>query len=575
MNIKAILLDFDGTALQRDQVYLSIRNMKALQKAMDMGVEVIPSTGRVEDMFPPQIENDKRFRYWVTSNGARVVDRKTREVLYQSLFTPEESAEICRIFEGQGIYSEIAANGLIYIEKDINDHLEKYPVPPHHVWFVEDGRQIPVKKPSEFFLENQIGIEKINIYGVPEEKQKPIIEALLATGVVDMTDGAGRDIQIFPKRLNRKEALEVLFDRLGIGYENVMALGDSLLDAPVIEKAAIGVAMGNSPDCVKEKAFFVAAPYYEDGVGQAIEKFILNDAHVVNSGPARITSFSEYTPKHSHMVCFDSDGCVFDTMEIKHKECFCPVTVQVWGLQPIAKYVREAWEYSNLYSRDRGRSRFHEIVLVFDLLQERDELRQIGFQLPDITPLREWVKTAPILNNDDLARHAANPVMRQTLEWSLEMNRRAAEMVHGIPPYPVVRECLERLKDRADIIIVSATPREALLREWQEHDLMRYVHMLCAQEDGSKKECIGALRKHYDLNNILMIGDAPGDYEAAKSNGVSYYPIIPGQELSSWQTFAKEGLERFLEGTFRGEYEQSLYNRFIGYLPQVPPWKKD
>ena len=148
MDIKAILLDFDGTALQRDQVYLSYRNMYALQKVMEKGIEVIPTTGRVEDMFPPQIEADQRFRYWVTASGARVVDRHTGEIIYQSLFTPEESAQICRIFEEQKIYAEIAANGLIYMEKDVCDNLNEYPVPPHHVWFLELGRQVAIEKPS-------------------------------------------------------------------------------------------------------------------------------------------------------------------------------------------------------------------------------------------------------------------------------------------------------------------------------------------------------------------------------------------------------------------------------------------
>lgn len=574
MEIKAILLDFDGTALQRDQVYLSYRNMYALQKAMDRGIEVIPTTGRVEDMFPPQIEADKLFRYWVTSNGARVVDRHTGEIIYQSLFTPEESAEICRIFEGQKIYAEIAANGLIYMEKDICDHLNEYPVPPHHVWFLELGRQIVVEKPSEFFLESGIGIEKVNLYGVPKEKQQQIIEALKATNVVEITEGAGTDIQFFPKRLDRRKSLDTLFNRLGIGYENVMALGDSELDAPVLEKAAIGVAMENSPEWVKQKANYVTAPFYEDGVGEAIEKFLLNEPETQMEGKTKKASFQDYKPKHSYLVCFDSDGCVFDTMEIKHKECFCPVTIEAWGLQQISKYVREAWEYSNLYSKDRGRSRFHEILLVFDLLEEREEIKEYGFKLPDITPLRNWVETSPILNNEHLARHANDPVMRRALQWSLEMNRRAAQMVHGIPPFPHVRECLEYLYDKADIIIVSATPREALMREWMEHDLLKYVHLLCAQEDGSKKECIEAVRNHYDSEHILMIGDAPGDLEAARHNNALFFPILPGDELTSWQTFASEGMKRFLEGTYKGDYEQSLIRRFSDYLPDVPPWKR-
>lgn len=274
MDIRAILLDFDGTALQSDQVYISFANKYALDAAMKRGIEVIPSTGRNEDMVPPQIAADERIRYWVTSNGARVVDRKTGEVIYQSLFTPEESAQICRIFEGQNIYSEIAAAGRIYMEKEICAHLERYAVPPHHVWFLELGRQIELELPSAYFLEHGIGIEKVNIYGVPDEKQEMLIEALERTGVVDIYEGAGTDIQFFPKRLDRTKSLEALFERLGICYEQVMAIGDSTLDAPAMKRAGIGVAMGNAPDSVKEIADYVTDTCEKDGVARALEKLL-------------------------------------------------------------------------------------------------------------------------------------------------------------------------------------------------------------------------------------------------------------------------------------------------------------
>lgn len=275
MGIRGILIDFDGTLLQRDQTYISFRNMRALEAAIEKGIEIIPATGRVEDMFPPQIAANKKIRYWVTSNGARVVDRQTGEIIYQSLFTPEESARLCKIFEGQQIYSEISANGLVYMEKEVCANLSQYPVPAHHVWFLELGRQIELETPSEFFFSNNIGIEKVNIYGVPESKQRTIIDALLETGVVDITEGAGRDIQFFPKRLDRIRALDELFGRLNMDYKDVMTLGDSALDAPVIKKSGIGVAVGNAPDWVKDQAAYVCAPFYEDGVAQAIEKFLL------------------------------------------------------------------------------------------------------------------------------------------------------------------------------------------------------------------------------------------------------------------------------------------------------------
>ena len=53
-------------------------------------------------------------------------------------------------------------------------------------------------------------------------------------------------------------------------------------------------------------------------------------------------------------VGIDSDGCAFDTMEVKHKECFIPNIINCYGLQGISKYAREAAEFVNLYSNNSG-----------------------------------------------------------------------------------------------------------------------------------------------------------------------------------------------------------------------------
>ena len=274
--IRAILLDFDGTSLQRDQVYISMANKRALWKAMDMGVEIIPCTGRSADMLPPQIDTEKRIRYIVSANGGRVVDRLTGKVIFQSTFTPEETAAFCRMYEGGKMYSEIAAEGKLYLESAVCADPGLYAVPPHHVWFMETRRPIPLEKPSEYFLEHRIGAEKFNLYGVPEEMQQPLIRQIEASGCADMSAGAGRDIQFFPKRQKRVEAMEALFKHLGYGFESVMSLGDSALDADMISRAGIGVAMGNAPDDIKAQADYVTAPYDQDGVAEAVYKFILN-----------------------------------------------------------------------------------------------------------------------------------------------------------------------------------------------------------------------------------------------------------------------------------------------------------
>jgi len=62
-------------------------------------------------------------------------------------------------------------------------------------------------------------------------------------------------------------------------------------------------------------------------------------------------------PKHDAFIGIDSDGCAFDSMEIKHKECFIPNIIKHWDLQPVSKYAREAAEFVNLYSKWRGINR--------------------------------------------------------------------------------------------------------------------------------------------------------------------------------------------------------------------------
>ena len=74
----------------------------------------------------------------------------------------------------------------------------------------------------------------------------------------------------------------------------------------------------------------------------------------------------------------------------------------------------------------------------------------------------------------------------------MAVNDAIDEMVRGVPPFPFVRECLQKLAARADVLVVSATPQEALEREWAEHGLDKYVVAICGQEMGTKKECLGA-----------------------------------------------------------------------------------
>lgn len=285
-------------------------------------------------------------------------------------------------------------------------------------------------------------------------------------------------------------------------------------------------------------------------------------------------TLDNFRPQHDFLVCIDSDGCAFDTMEIKHKECFCPAAINGWDLQGVSSLAREVWEFVNLYSRTRGCSRFNGIIKVLDLLSQRPEARERGFKAPPYEHLRHWVETAPVLNNDAVRIMAqTDPEFERVLRWSLDANRRVAELVHGIPPFPYVRETLEKLSLCADIVICSATPREALLKEWKDNGIDIHVSLLGAQEDGSKKDLIAGVRPFYAPDKAIMIGDAPGDWKAAKENGILFYPIRALDETASWREFYTEASDLFLCGNYAGEKEKAFLDRFLGCLPEDPPWK--
>ncbi|OIN95724.1 haloacid dehalogenase [Candidatus Desantisbacteria bacterium CG1_02_38_46] len=288
--------------------------------------------------------------------------------------------------------------------------------------------------------------------------------------------------------------------------------------------------------------------------------------------------FKNFKPTREFLVGIDSDGCAFDTMEIKHKECFIPNIIKYFGLQKVSKYARDAAEFVNLYSKSRGANRFIALIEVFDLLRERKEVLMRNAEIPQAQPLRDWIKKESKLGNPTLRKYVQennDQFMKKTLEWSEAVNNTVENIVQGVPPFPFVRESLEKLFLKADIVIVSATPQQALEREWKEHGVDKYVALIVGQEVGSKSEILNYVGKgKYAKDKVLMVGDAPGDLKAARENQVLFFPVNSGHEEDSWEKFYKEVLDKFLSGIYAGDYEKALIEEFNKYLPELPPWKK-
>ena len=285
----------------------------------------------------------------------------------------------------------------------------------------------------------------------------------------------------------------------------------------------------------------------------------------------------DFKPSQEFFVGIDSDGCVFDSMEIKHKECFAPMFIKHFHLQAASKYARETWEFVNLYSKTRGANRFPALSRALQLLRERAEVRARGVAIADSTALDEWIAHETKLGNASLNTQVknGNKGLEQTKTWSDAVNAAIEDIVHDVPPFPLVRESLQKLTQKADAMVISQTPADALKREWAEHKVDSFVKLIAGQEMGTKTEHLKfAAKDKYPAEKILMIGDAPGDFKAARGNGALFFPITPGDEERSWERFHHEALDRFFAGEYAGAYEAELIKAFDASLPEHPSWQK-
>lgn len=290
-----------------------------------------------------------------------------------------------------------------------------------------------------------------------------------------------------------------------------------------------------------------------------------------------------FKPTKKFLIAIDSDGCAFDAMGIKQRECFCPWMIACFGLQPVAEAARECKEFADLYSNTRGANRHKTMARILrELLPAHPKVKESGFKVPKFEYYCKWVKNPnSVLNNAGLKRAIAKSKkekekaqLKTALDWSNKVNKAVADIVKNIAPFKFVLESLKKACTKADIIVCSATPTEALEREWAEHGIDKYVQVIAGQEMGSKAEHLKMVSGKYDAGQILMIGDAISDLEAAKKNNVHFYPIKPGNEVESWKRFYEEVLDKFINARYLGSYEAKIAKSFIASLPENPPWMK-
>ena len=288
-------------------------------------------------------------------------------------------------------------------------------------------------------------------------------------------------------------------------------------------------------------------------------------------------------PDHDNLIGIDSDGCVFDSMTEKQVKCFHSAFIDLYGIpSEVERAVRDCLEFVNLFSQTRGQDRFICFDLAVDLMHEHPDIKGKDVNIPETKDLKAWLAAGPPYGNaglEDTIKGERNACLegseelKKLLEWSLEVDVRVKGL-DVIPPFPNCKTFLEMVGEKSDAMVVSSTPLAALSHEWDVNGIRPYIRFICSKDIGTKVLHLQLATEggKYELDKVLMIGDAPKDMESALKVGARFYPINPGKEDDSWKRLHEEVYAKFIAGEYTAELEQQLIDEFLALLPADPPW---
>jgi Cof subfamily protein (haloacid dehalogenase superfamily) len=264
MMIRLIALDLDDTLLHTD-LSISEGNRNAIQAAIEAGVTVLLATGRMHSS-ALRYANELRLDVpLITYQGALVKTSLSEEVWYERNLSPDQAARIVEFGRAEGFHTQLYQNDLLFVEQE-NEHVIAYEK--------LGGIQYKVANLSEVAKQGTI---KGLFSGTPSELDRitPKLKELLGDGV-QIFKSKPYYLEITNREATKGQALAHTAKQLQISRDEIMACGDSWNDIDMIQYAGLGVVMENAPDEIKEIADVLTASHIEDGVAQAITKYVLN-----------------------------------------------------------------------------------------------------------------------------------------------------------------------------------------------------------------------------------------------------------------------------------------------------------
>ena len=271
--IKMIGLDLDGTLLT-DKKELTVRTREVLAKAIRSGIVVLVATGRPWMGVPEELREFPGMDYALTSNGARIIDTRTGNVIEEHLLSvksAKKALEICRKYD---TLQEVYFDGQGYAPAEKMEFVERYHKNPN-MWEYMRKTRIPVDDIFELVDRENRGLDKTQALFADMSERKRAWEELARHEDLELVGSLRYNIEVNAAGVNKGTGLVNLGSRLGIKREEIMAFGGGDNDTVMLKEVGFGVAMANGEPQVKEAADYIALSNEEDGVAQAIERFVL------------------------------------------------------------------------------------------------------------------------------------------------------------------------------------------------------------------------------------------------------------------------------------------------------------
>lgn len=281
--IKLIALDLDGT-LVNESLEISARTLDVLRRVeAEKGVKVVLATGR---MFPSAIPFARTLG--VTSpliayQGAMIRDIResladvlSHPILFHRPIELEITRKIIDIVQEQDLHANIY----------INDRLYTTRFNPNSTYYQKISGVVPQQADDLLAILTEAPSKIMIIDDACDRLVSHLREAFPAT--LSICKSRYNFCEIVDASVSKWQAIQHLMQEWDIRPEEVMAIGDQENDLSMLEGAGIGVAMGNAPDNVKERANYVTESIDHDGAARAIEKFVyghlpLQDPEAVGS----------------------------------------------------------------------------------------------------------------------------------------------------------------------------------------------------------------------------------------------------------------------------------------------------